>query len=351
MLAGKVKGIDVIISGHTHTVLKEALNVSGTTIVQTGSEGRNIGRIELVEKNGEFVLDNYKLIPVNDKIMGNEEIHKKILLQKENVIEKLLKPLGYGTLDPIINSEFELVCDEYGGDLENSNLGPLVADAIKTYIDNNSNPGTDISMVATGVIRDRIPVGLLSVQDIFRIMSLGSGKDNIPGYPLATVYLTGAELKRVVEILLVVSKSKPSNYCYYSGLEAMYNPEKGLLRKIISMNLVDSEGNKKPIDLDKKNEQLYSVSANSYMLKFIGIIKKTTFGIVNVLPKNSDGTLITDMSTSIIDFDPGREGVQEGKEWIALVEYLKSMDDIDGDGLADIDDFYRKPPLRIIPIK
>ncbi|MEE4114728.1 MAG: 5'-nucleotidase C-terminal domain-containing protein [Marinilabiliaceae bacterium] len=348
-LAEKVKGIDLIISGHTHTTLREPLLVKETAIVQTGAEGRNIGRVELIERDGKFELDSYRLIPVNDEVAGVKSVQDKIEKQKELVAEKLFKPLGYNLTAPLVKSAFELICDEYGGDLPNSNLGPMVADAIRAYI-NNAGPGTDITMVATGVIRDRIAEGVLTIQDVFRIMSLGSGKDNIPGYPLATVYLTGSELKKVVEILLVASKSKPSNYCYYSGIEVGYNPDKGLLRKVNTMNIIDAEGNKLPVDTDRRNNKLYSVSANAYMLEFIGIIKKTTFGLVNVLPKNSDGTPVSNMSNSIIDFDPAAEGIQEGKEWIAMVEFLKSMDDSNGDGIAELDEFYRKPPLRIIPV-
>ena len=56
------------------------------------------------------------------------------------------------------------------------------------------------------------------------------------------------------------------------------------------------------------------------------------------------------MAKAVLDFDQSGEGIREGKEWIALVEYLKSMDDTDGDGIPDIDELYRKPPLRIKPI-
>ena len=348
-LAKKVDGIDLIISGHTHSRLEKPLIVDNTPIVQTGSEARNLGRIEIEVTEKGIELISYKLIRVDDSIQGNKGIQQKIDEQKHLINEKLLKPQGYNVDVSLLESGFEAVCDEYGGDLENSNLGPLVADAIHTYINEHAKTGTDISMVATGVIRDRIPVGKVSVQDIFRIMSLGSGEDNVPGYPLATVYLSGIEIKRVIEILLVTSKSSPSNYCFYSGLEADYNPDKGLLKKIQKIYLIKPDGSKATLDLDKKSTSLYSVSANFYMLKMIGIIKKTTFGLVSVIPKDANGLPISDMASSIIDFDSELPGVQEGKEWIALVELLRSMDDTNGNGIADLDEFYKKPALRLKP--
>lgn len=349
-LARKVKGLDIIISAHTHTESKSPLLVKNSIIVQTGSFGKNLGRLELVVSADKVELQSYELLYIDDSIYGDKEIQSMIDKQKVLIKERLFSPLEYDPFSPLIYSDFELICDEYGGNLAESNLGPLVADAIHSYVNNRSTRGTDVTMVATGVIRDRIPPGILSIQDVFRVMSLGSGNDIIPGYPLATVYLTGIELKRVMEILLVSSKSSPSNYCYYAGLEVEMNPEKGILKKISSISLVDRDGNKMPVDMDKNSTELYSVSSSAYMLEFIGIIKKTTLGLVKVFPKFIDGSPVEDISKSIIDFDESAEGVQEGKEWIALVEYLKSMEDKDEDGIPEMNEFYRHPPLRLKPI-
>ena len=45
-LARDVPGIDVVISGHSHTELQEATIVNGRTpVVQTGKESRNLGEL------------------------------------------------------------------------------------------------------------------------------------------------------------------------------------------------------------------------------------------------------------------------------------------------------------------
>jgi len=46
-LASKVSGIDLIIGGHSHTVLDKPTIVNKTYIVQTGSYGYNLGRVRL----------------------------------------------------------------------------------------------------------------------------------------------------------------------------------------------------------------------------------------------------------------------------------------------------------------
>jgi 5'-nucleotidase len=198
-------------------------------------------------------------------------------------------------------------------------------------------------MVAAGVIRDRIMPGILTAPDIFRVMSLGSGDDNVPGYALSRMYVTGKELKSILEILQVAYKSSPDDYCYYSGLRVEYNPEKGLLKKIKKIGIVHSDGSVVNVDFSKKNKTLYSVTANSYMLEFMGIIKKMSFGLINVVPKDIVGNKVKDMKTLVIDVDESRVGVQEGKEWLALMEYLSSMKDINGNGIPDIDQKYNVP--------
>jgi 5'-nucleotidase len=347
-LAEKVDDIDIIISGHTHSVLDRPLMINNTPLVQTGSYGKALGRLEIALEGGELKILDYSLIPLDDSIEGDRDVHEKILAQKELISQKLYRETGIRVDSVVVSTGFVLECNESGG-LEESNLGPLVADAIHDYVNSESAVGTDISMVAAGVIRDRMEPGVQTTQDVFRIMSLGKGDDEVPGYPLARVFVNAKELKRILEILLVAYKSTPSNYCYYSGLEVKYDPDRGLLRKINSISLVNKEGELVPVDLSRKNEELYSIAANAYMLEFIGIIQKMTFGLIKVQPKDAAGRELDDMKGSIIDFDDNAPGIQEGKEWIALVRYLSNMDDVDGDGIPDMPGHYMNPGLCLIP--
>jgi 5'-nucleotidase len=240
-------------------------------------------------------------------------------------------------------------CNELG-DIKGSNLGPFVADAIHSYINNHIKAGVDVSMVAVGVISDKIVPVYQTAPDIFRVMSMGSGKDNIPGYPLAKLYVTGKELKSILEILLVSGKSTPANYCYYSGIRVELNPDKGLLRKISSIQIIHKDGKAEDVNFSKKNKKLYSVAANSYMLASIGIIKKMSLGLINIVPKDAAGNRIIDMKNAVIDLDENREGLQEGKEWLALMEYLGSMKDTNGNGIPDIDNKYRTAVQCFFPV-
>ncbi|HZY25372.1 MAG TPA: 5'-nucleotidase C-terminal domain-containing protein, partial [Bacteroidales bacterium] len=349
-LAKKVMGIDLIIGGHTHTKLDQPIIVNGIPIVQAGEYGEFVGRISLTYSNKHLKVGDYKLIPVDDKISGDKNINQLVQEQKERITAEILKPLGLNYDNPVAESRFILEGNESGNFMA-SNLGPLVADAIQYYVNKHGGKGTDVSMVAAGVLRDKILVGKLTAPDIFRVMSLGSGNDNVPGYGLSRMYVTGKELKSILEILQVAYKSSPDYYCYYSGIRVEYNPDKGLLKKIKKIEIVHSDGSLINVDFSKKNKSLYSVTANSYMVEFMGIIKKMSFGLIRVIPKDAAGNKIEDMKTAVIDMDENRLGVQEGKEWLALLEYLASMEDDDGNKIPDIDQKYNVPIKTFIQVK
>jgi len=63
-LATVVEGVDVILTGHTHDAVPEALNINNTLVLSSGSHGKYLGRIDLDVKNGKVVDYNSTLIPV-----------------------------------------------------------------------------------------------------------------------------------------------------------------------------------------------------------------------------------------------------------------------------------------------
>jgi 5'-nucleotidase/UDP-sugar diphosphatase len=349
-LAKKVKGINVIISGHTHTKLDQPIIVNGIPIVQTGEFGQFVGCLKLSYSSEKLKIESYKLIPVNDSVAGDEHINRLIDEQKEKINLEILKPVGMDYNRPVVESAFTLEGNDVG-DYLNSNIGPLIADAIQYYMNIHNSKGTDISMVAAGMIFDKILPGIQMAPDIFRVMPLGSGKDNVPGYAFSRLYVTGKELKNILEILQIAAKSKPEDYCYYSGLRVIYDPEKGLFNKIKKIEIVHPDGNMVNVDFSKKNRSLNSITADSYMLEFIGIIKKMSFGLINVVPKDAAGNKVKDMGTTVIDMDESRDGVQEGKEWLALIEFLSSMKDTNGNGIPDIDKKYAVPIKCFFTVK
>ena len=179
-------------------------------------------------------------------------------------------------------------------------------------------------------------IGQITPADIFRVAPLGSGKDSIPGYALAKIYLTGNELKKLMEVVVMAQVPGDDSYINYSGIKLEVDKDKMMLHKVRKVWLGDEE-----LNFDKSNEKLYSVVASTYLLAFVGEIKKMSKGLVKIVPKDKNGAVISDMTKQVIDFDLNKKDLQEGKTWLALVEYLQSFGDKDKNQLPEIPERYK----------
>jgi len=64
-------------------------------------------------------------------------------------------------------------------------------------------------------------------------------------------------------------------------------------------------------------------------------------GLVSVVPKDERGNPVTNMQNQLIDIDKNAQGTQEAKEWIAIIEFMKSFPKNEN-GLHVIPDTYKK---------
>ncbi len=343
-LVKQINGIDLIISGHTHTQLFEPITVNQTTIVQSGSEGAFVGRIDGSLNNGQFVIKKASLIPITDDIKGDAEIQQDIEGYQKLIEQTVFKNLNLEPGKALVETDFDLRFNEETYRIE-SNLGPLVADALHWHI--NQTIDNDLTLAVAGLIRDEIRVGATGhqlVNDLFRIVPLGSGVyDQSPGYSMAQVYLTAKEIKNVLEAMLLAPKISTGNYAYWSGVRYKYNPRRILLDQVYEVSLGDPENGYETIDLSNKNKQLYSLATNNYVLEFFGLVKQVTMGLLKVVPKDKFGSPVSDLNELLVDADSQQSGLQEMKEWEGFIAYLNQFSDTDGDSIPNVPDYYKNP--------
>ena len=63
-MASVVKGIDVILTGHTHDALPEPVLVGDTILIASGSNGKFVSRVDLDVRDGQMMGFRHKLIPI-----------------------------------------------------------------------------------------------------------------------------------------------------------------------------------------------------------------------------------------------------------------------------------------------
>jgi 5'-nucleotidase len=95
-LAQAVPGIDVVIGGHSHTMLQEPITVGGRTpVVQTGLEGRNLGELVISIDGDKLTIESYRLHPIDDSILGDRAVATQIDVFKGKVTAAVFASRGY----------------------------------------------------------------------------------------------------------------------------------------------------------------------------------------------------------------------------------------------------------------
>ena len=94
-LASRIKGIDVILTGHTHDALPVPIFVDKTMLIASGSNGKFVSRLDLDVQNGEVKNYYYKLIPIfSDVITPDKEVKKIIEQERAPYKKELTEILG-----------------------------------------------------------------------------------------------------------------------------------------------------------------------------------------------------------------------------------------------------------------
>ena len=326
-LAKAVDGIDVIVSGHTHSTLAEPLVVNDTYIVSSGPYCQNLGSLTFSwDDGGQKRLLDYRLIPIDETVAEDPEIAGLVEQWKDMVGETYLARYGLTYDEVLTHSDYDLNTPASAVQ-ENNGLGTLVSDAF-LWADRTLNaayadsPHT-VSVTADGVLRANLPAGDLTAAMAFDVLSMGVGEDGTSGFPLVAVYLTGKELKAAMEVDASVTPIMPAAQLYMSGAKYAFNTKRMFFNRVYDAALTDvtfdesGTGNAYEID----DNALYRVVTGMYSAQMLGTVKSKSMGLLSLEPKQANGTPVTDFADCILYDANGNEL----KEWYALAAYLEQF--------------------------
>lgn len=333
-LAKAVDGIDVIVSGHTHSTLAEPLVVNDTYIVSSGPYCQNLGSLTFSwDDGGEKRLLDYRLIPIDETVAEDPEIAGLVEQWKDMVGETYLARYGLTYDEVLTHTDYDLTTPASAVQ-ENNGLGTLVSDAF-LWADRTLNaayadsPHT-VSVTADGVLRANLPAGDLTAAMAFDVLSMGVGEDGTSGFPLVAVYLTGKELKAAMEVDASVTPIMPAAQLYMSGAKYAFNTKRMFFNRVYDAALTDvtfdESGTENAYEID--DNALYRVVTGMYSAQMLGTVKSKSMGLLSLEPKQADGTPVTDFADCILYDANGNEL----KEWYALAAYLEQFGE---DGLPD----------------
>ena len=336
LLAKAVPDLDLIISGHTHSELQEAIQHGNTYIVSCGEYGRNLGSLSMTQNfDGRWNLSAYELIPVSEDVKADKATQERIDALMDTVDTNYLADFGYTRKEVLAQNDVEFnSLEEMGTEHKELNLGDIMADAYVYAVENSEyydGDPVDVAVVPSGTVRDTYTKGDITVEDVYNSFSLGIGKDGVAGYPLINAYLTGKELKLVAEVDASISDFMTTARLYCSGLNFTYNPHRMILNKVTDCYLTRADGERTEIEDDK----LYHVVTDLYTGQMLGSVMKMSYGLLSLEPKDKDGNPIENLEDHAV-----MEGNKELKAWDAIARYMQSFDDADGDGIANVSEYY-----------
>jgi 5'-nucleotidase len=344
-LAKAVPGIDVVIGGHSHTELLEAIIVNDhTPVVQTGKEGQNLGEIVISLDRTKLTVESYRLYPINDTVAADPVVAGEIDKLKMGVTAAVFASRGYSVDQPLAVVPRDIP-NTFTDIAASTPLANLVTDAFRNATK------ADIAITVNGMMRaglTRGKSGIQTVYDVFAVAPLGAGVvDTTAGSALVTAYFSGQELKHLLEFFLVENPAHPGEYFpRTSGLRCRYDPSRPHFDVVTAIEIGDLDRGYRAIDITGKDERLYSVTCPLYLGIIVVAIPKYTKGKLALAPKNRMGQPLASRVEALDDprsetpyllpppgtvdkasvaTGTGNNGIREIKEWQAIMDHLRQL--------------------------
>jgi 2',3'-cyclic-nucleotide 2'-phosphodiesterase (5'-nucleotidase family) len=233
LLAERVKGIDVIVGGHSHTRLMKPVQVGDTVIVQAWEHGKALGVLDLAIRNGKLAGYDGRLEEVRPQAGGEDPEILAIVDTYRNRMDAVLNAR-------IGEAEVDLEGEQVR--LQETNLGNFVADVLRQAAK------SDIALINGGTIRTSIRRGEIRVKDVYTVLPF----DN---YTVA-IRLKGKQIAEALEYGVSGVEDEAGRFPQIAGLTFAYAPAAPKGRRVREILVAG-----RPLDHNRE----YTVATNDFL--------------------------------------------------------------------------------------
>ncbi len=298
-LAAKLKGLDIMIAGHTHK--QEFAIVNGVVVNQTGSYGENLGYLEFKfnakKKKLQFLnQDQNHVITINDKFEENPLWKKRIEKWKKKSFELIGEK---GDPDEIVFTPLKSYIRS--SDIPNP-MGELVTSALIDELNDNikkdgnkegnKEDPVDAYFTSMGLIRTSFYKNTpYTKAEVFEAVSIGYDDNKRPGVDVVTFYLSPKEVKTIINFMEI-----------YTFISTSFSPAVSpslsfKIRKwgIPFVNRIhDIKLHGKPLS---DYERPIKIATNKFVVLNLETVKKITRGWIDLQPKTKSGEALVKFQT------------------------------------------------------
>ena len=199
-------GVDLILGGHSHTLLEQPTQVNDILIAQVGVGTNQIGRFDIIVDTDENNIADFtrEVIPIEDSHCPRDKNIEKILYnykdQTDQKYNKILTKMQRDLTHPSRIVETE--------------VGNLFADILKEQL------GLDIMLLGTGSMRK---------DKMESIVTLAELKEMYPyGGEIYLLHMTGAELTQMIQDIFRIrfAENGEEFYARSKGISISYENKK-----------------------------------------------------------------------------------------------------------------------------
>lgn len=274
----EIEGVDICLSGHTHNRLTEPVQIGDTTIIQSGSQGSFIGRLDLTIENKKILTLNHSFIRLTEDIPEDSQMKEQVEQTIAPSKKKLEEIVGYtdGILHRGWNTE--------------STMDNFLLEAIQ------QETKSDLAFSNGWRYGAPIDAGPITLRQLHQIIPVNP--------PVSTVKMTGREIYEMLEENLERTYSadpyqQMGGYVKRSlGLKVFFkveNPKNHRIQKLLvgderidkdktySVSYVTHQGVPGKYGKDHKNLEVHAIEALQNFLKIQNIYHPQLFGTFELI--------------------------------------------------------------------